>query len=518
MGSIEPADLLLQSQALYLRQDSLAIDQRNESRRLLVRILRRVGRNSRAESRVDAVFELEHRLAELYPEPVAARQPIIAENVFGIASLETTFPEFPWRRFLAARGVVKDTIIQVPPRDQIPELIALFHATPVSVWRDYMTLRLILSYGSYLDEGTDRLVAEFDAARSGIAYTPLKRRERAWRVAADILPDPIGRAYVERYLTDTTVVEVHKIVDWTLLAYRERIEAADWLEAETRRRAIEKLDAITVVVGEPPGWNNFDFFTPIRGSLFSNAYSRQQLRHRSALARLLSSTEDEEDPSAPSKNPLDDIFFSPISVGAYYLPTLNSIVVPAAYLQAPYYDPSASLAVNFGALGTTIGHELGHAFDDQGARRGPDGQITDWWSAKDNEQFVAKGDKLSRHLSAFEAAPGIPLNTALTLGENLSDLVGVEIAFRAMELAHHAGRGEGVAREDAQAFFISYAQKRRAKRLPTIEIDFAYSNLHSPPSVRVNGILPHVDQWYSAFDVSEDDPLWVAPEDRVHIW
>ncbi|MEM9263843.1 MAG: M13-type metalloendopeptidase, partial [Pseudomonadota bacterium] len=191
---------------------------------------------------------------------------------------------------------------------------------------------------------------------------------------------------------------------------------------------------------------------------------------------------------------------------------------PAAYLQAPYYDPSASLAVNFGALGTTIGHELGHAFDDQGARRGPDGQITDWWSAKDNEQFVAKGDKLSRHLSAFEAAPGIPLNTALTLGENLSDLVGVEIAFRAMELAHHAGGGEGVAKEDAQAFFISYAQKRRAKRLPTIEIDFAYSNLHSPPSVRVNGILPHVDQWYSAFDVSEDDPLWVAPEDRVRIW
>lgn len=176
------------------------------------------------------------------------------------------------------------------------------------------------------------------------------------------------------------------------------------------------------------------------------------------------------------------------------------------------------MAVNFGALGTTLGHELGHAFDDQGAKRGPHGQLQNWWQDGDSERYRALGANLSAHLSAFEAAPGIPLNTQLTLGENLSDLAGIEIAWRALELAKSASGETSISQEEARAFFISYAQKRRAKRLPTVNINFAYSDPHSPPAVRVNGILPHIDSWYEAFDITEDDPLWLAPEDRIRIW
>ncbi|MEM8637154.1 MAG: M13 family metallopeptidase, partial [Pseudomonadota bacterium] len=518
VASIEAADLLLGSQALYLRSDSLAVDQKALAQQLLIRLLKRSTRLSRAEDRVAAVLDLEHRLANLYPDPVTARRPVSPEHVFDIVGLETQFPEFPWRRFLAARGVTQDVELQLPIHDQVGDLISLFNTIPVQVWQDYMSLRLILSYGNYLDDTTDRLVARFDAASIGVEYQASRRRERAWRVAVDLLPDPVGQAYVDEYLDDQTVADVHRIVDWTIVAFRERIQTAEWLTDQTRSRALEKLNAITVVVGRPPGWNNFEFFTPIRGSLFANAYSRQQLRHRSALARLVSSTGDAEEEGTGSDNRLKDIFFSPLSVGAYYLPTLNTIIVPAAYLQAPYYDSSASAAVNFGALGTTIGHELGHAFDDQGARRGPDGQIADWWEDADQAQFTTKGERLSRHLSTYDAAPGIALNTGLTLGENLSDLVGVEIAYRAFELERTAATGAPITQVDAQSFFISYAQKRRAKRLTTAAIDLALSNTHSPPEVRVNGILPHIDSWYGAFDIDDTNALWLSPEERVRVW
>ncbi|MEO0881274.1 MAG: M13 family metallopeptidase [Pseudomonadota bacterium] len=518
VASIEPADLLLQSRSLYLRSDPMALDQVERAQAQLKRLLQRVDWSSDTAERVAAVLDLERRLAALYPDAVSRRQPVSAEQVFGVDDLGTAYPGFPWRRFLAARGVTEDTIIQVRVSEELPGLIAAFNATPVDVWRDYLTLRFSLTYGPYLDELTARIVHRFDSARLGVEPALPTRRQRARRVATDLLPDPVGQAYVERYLSDSVVHEVEKIVDWTLLAYRERIENANWLSDDTRQRAIEKLDAIQVVVGEPPGWNNFEQFVPVRGSPFYNAYSRQQLRHRSALSRLQMPAEDPIEAAANSETRISDIFFSPISVGAYYLPTLNAIVIPAAYLQPPYYNPSASMAVNFGAVGTTIGHELGHAFDDQGAKRGPSGKISNWWDEDDKARFDAKGARLSDHLSRFDAVPGIPLNTDLTLGENLSDLAGVEIAFRALELARAAGGTDTLSKDDAQAFFISYAQKRRAKRLPTVNIDFAYSDPHSPPSVRVNGILPHVDGWYAAFDITEDDPLWLSPDHRIQVW
>ncbi|MEM9668357.1 MAG: M13 family metallopeptidase [Pseudomonadota bacterium] len=518
VASIEPAELLLETKSLYIRPDALASQQKEDAKKILTRLLRRTEIKLGMSDRIEAVLALEHQLASIYPNPVSERQPIALRHVFTSDQLEEAHPEFAWNRFLAARGIGEGVVIQVRLLDQLDDVLSVFNATPVDVWKDYLTLRLMLNYGGYLDEATALLVRQFDAARLGVEYAHAKRRDRAWKVALNLLPDAVGRAYIDQYLSDAVVDDVTDMTDWMLAAYREHIQNASWLTEGTREQAIAKLDAIRIVVGRPPGWNNFDGFRPIKGNLFANAYSRQQLRHRSALSRLRPPAADAADESQDTERLLQDIFFSPLGVGAFYLPSLNTIVIPAAYLQAPYFDRGASLAVNFGALGTTLGHEIGHAFDDQGALRGPNGQLENWWKQEDFDRFNSLGDALSKHLASYEAAPGIPLNTKLTLGENLSDLAGVEIAWQAFKMARKAQTGAPPSKDEAQAFFLSYAQKRRSKRLPTVSINFAYGDVHSPPAVRVNGILPHVDSWYTAFDVTEAHPMWLAPEDRIQLW
>jgi len=214
-----------------------------------------------------------------------------------------------------------------------------------------------------------------------------------------------------------------------------------------------------------------------------------------------------------------DIFFSPLTVGAYYLNGLNLVVIPAAYLQAPYYDPAADMATNFGALGTTLGHEIGHAFDDQGSKRGPHGQLENWWTADDRARFDALGEALSDQFADVEVVPGMRIDTALTLGENLSDLAGVTLALDALREAK-AAREEGadLTPEDLRAFFTSYAIKRRTKRLFALQMELAGTDTHSPPADRVNRILPHIDAWYDAFGVTEGHALWIPPDERVRIW
>jgi len=194
-------------------------------------------------------------------------------------------------------------------------------------------------------------------------------------------------------------------------------------------------------------------------------------------------------------------------------------------LQAPFYDPHADLAVNFGALGTTIGHELGHAFDDQGSKYNWDGQLEDWWQPADRARFEAAGAKLAAQFANYEALPGVPVNSELTLGENMSDLVGLEVAYQAyltVRARHGQSDQSAYTPEDAQEgsrrFLLGYAQKRRSVRLPDKVLALSLSDPHSPPVHRVNGALRNFDVWYEAFGVTEDHALWLAPEDRVRIW
>ena len=515
--ALDVSSFLLGSRDLHLRTDAPAVAQRAEATRLLARLLRRTGTYRRVNDRVTAVLAVERALADVAPDVAVRRVPIRPEQVFSLEQLQARFPDFHWGSYFAARGLGGTSQIHVQSLEALPELIAIFHATGIDVWKDYLILRLMTRFGPYLDPVTEGVALQLDAVLKGADYARPSRRERARQIATSLMPDVVGRHYISAHVDDAAIEDVERMTAHLKAAFRKRLLAADGLAADTRATALEKLDRLQLVVGAPPGWNDYDGYAPDRRSLFGNVYLRRQLRHESSRLRLLSQAAGVEAGNERSDEVLGDVFFSPLSVGAFYLPSLNTIVVPAAYLQAPYYDANASLAVNFGMLGTTLGHEIGHAFDDQGSKRGPSGRLRNWWTVEDRDWFDGVGAALSDQLSAFEAAPGVPLNTRLTLGENLSDVVGVDLAFDALERAADAA-GRNLTVEDRQAFFVGYAQKRRSKRTDAVIWEFATTDPHSPPEVRVNGILAHIDAWYEAFGVTAGDALWLAPEERVRVW
>ena len=512
-----PADLILGSPDLYIRQDELARNVREEGATLLEGLLRRgVGRRN-IEERVQAVLELETRLARLAPTPIRERNPANVAQYRSVEDLAETAPEFPWLIYLTRRGLGSDPRVNIAPFAGLDQIADTFVQTPVRVWRDYLALRIILRYGDYLPEDIATATHQIAQFYSGIERPLPSRYERASRFAQWVMPDVVARRYVETELSADTERAVEIMAEQMRAVYRRRLSRSPWLSEQTRAAALAKLEALEFMIGVPPDWNEFGDYSPDKDDLFGNAYQKLQSRHRTTLARL------RERPVDGVRN-IDalrrNIFFSPLRVGAYYLPRLNAVVLPAAYLQPPFFDPDASAAYNFGALGTTLGHEIGHAFDDQGSKYGPTGALENWWSADDRSQFDHLASQLSSQFSGLEAAPGVPLDPALTLGENMSDLAGLETALAGLiDVLDEGPPISASERKRAlQDFFLSYAIKRRKVRRPETDAQLSSNDRHSPPDLRTNIILPNIDAWYDAFDITPDDALWLPPHKRLRIW
>jgi|GEM_PF-2091842 len=518
--SLEAGDLLLGAREDYIRDDGAALAKQEAGIALLKDLLRGTGGTRRVGSRVRKVIALETEIARLYTPPETLRNPARDDVFMSLDELEAYAPGFPWRVYFEAQGISQLDRIHVRVHENLSALVDVFNKTPVRVWQDYMRLRVLDAYGLYLSDKIARATEALHAVRRGTVYEPVALEVRAGRLADQLMPDVLGRLYMETYFDARLEGAVLEMAEAVRRAYRERILASDWLSPETKSRALTKLEAVKFFVGGPDEWNDYSGFSPNAKSLFNNVYWSRQLRKESSLRRLARRA----DTPRPSLEALrSHVFFSPRQVGAYYLPRLNAVIIPAGYLQAPFYDAHADMAVNFGALGTTIGHELGHAFDDQGSKYDWDGQLEDWWQAEDRAWFEAAGAKLSAQFATYEAAPGVPINTALTLGENMSDLAGLEVAYQAY-LEVRAGdtsatETSAIERlEGARRFLLGYAQKRRSVRLPDKALSLSSSDPHSPPVHRVNGAIRNFDVWYEAFGVTENHALWLAPEDRVRIW
>ena len=514
--SLEMADLLLGTRHHYIREDQYFVTLRAEVAEELVGLLRQTGQRRDLNRRVRAVLNLETKLARLHPAAETLRNPS-RDNVFlSLEELESQYPAFPWASFFSGSNVRDTSRIHVRLGDNLEAITHLFNKTPKSVWRDYLRLQLIIRYGPYLSDPIAEQVERFQAARRGTELAVLTPEDKAGRLAASLIPDVLARAYLQTFSTDNRLDNVHAMAEAIREAYRQHIMAAEWLSGDTKQRALEKLDGVEFIIGGPVGRNNYSQYAPLKNRLFTNVYWARQLRKEAALSRL-------DRPKGTKRPGVDTLrshlFFSPLRVGAYYLPRVNTIIIPANYLQPPYYDPAADMAVNFGALGSTIGHELGHAFDDQGAQYGPDGQLENWWTPQDRANFKALGQKLSAQFAAYEAAPGVFINPDLTLGENLSDLAGLRVAYRAYQDYLAATGGPLSDLQDAkQRFFLGYAQKRRLLRRSGWALEQALTDPHSPATYRVNGIVRNLDLWYEAFDVGPEHELWLAPEDRVTVW
>ena len=453
------------------------------------------------------IYDLELSIARVHWEPAKRRNRDLTYNLKAIEQLEVFAPSAPWRKMLASAGL--DALGEVVLRedDAVQRTAEILAATPPATLKEYLKFHL-------LNTNADVLPASFDAASfaffgAELRGTP-KQKERWKRAVAAVdgaLGEAVGKIYVERHFPADSKAMMLDLVGNLRAALDQRLGELDWMSPETRARAAEKLSKFTTKIGYPDKWRDYAALEVIAGDAYGNSKRAQKFEWDFEVARL--------------GGPVDrsEWGMTPQTVNAYYNPTLNEIVFPAAILQAPFFDPQADAAVNYGAIGAVIGHEIGHGFDDQGRKSDGDGVLRDWWTAEDAERFKARADRLGAQYAGYEPIEGFPVNPGLTMGENIGDLGGLAMAYHAYKLSLN---GEDAPIIDGltgdQRFFLAWAQVwRRSVRDEQLKNQIA-TDPHAPAQYRVNGVVRNMDAWYEAFGVTAEDDLWLAAEERVRIW
>jgi predicted metalloendopeptidase len=416
-------------------------------------------------------------------------------------------PGFDWQAFMDSAELGTRKAVVVNELTAVRDIAKLVGSTPLPTLQDYLTFHHFNSYAAYLPK-------RFDEARFAFYGTTMrgqpKQRER-WKRGVDVvngaLGEQVAQVYVAKYFPPESKAKMETLVANLRAALGERIDALQWMTTETKSRAHEKLATFVTKIGYPDKWKDYSTLEVKRDDLLGNVRRAALWEWHRQLARL-------DQPVDRSEWQL-----MPQELNAYYNPQNNEIVFPAAILEPPFFDPNADAAVNYGAIGAVIGHEIGHGFDDQGRKFGPDGSLSDWWSAADNTAFTERAQKLSAQYSGYEALPGLKVNGQNTLGENIGDLGGLNMAYHAYQLSLKGKPApviDGLTGD--QRFFLSWAQVWRAKYRDGVMRELVMSDVHSPAYFRVNGPVRNMDEWYKAFSVQAGDKLYLAPAERVSIW
>jgi endothelin-converting enzyme/putative endopeptidase len=324
----------------------------------------------------------------------------------------------------------------------------------------------------------------------------------------DSLGEAVGQIYVQRHYPPEADRQVHELVDDILAALKDKIEHNSWMDNATRKAALEKLASFDPRLGHPKKYIDYSSLVVKRDDLFGNAIRSEQFDWNLQLKRF----------PKPVDRGLWDML--PQTNNAYYDPSKNQITFPAAILQPPYFDPNADPASNYGSIGATIGHEIGHGFDDQGRLFDPLGRLRDWWTPASAKAYTTRTAELVKQYDSYEPIPGVHIKGQLTLGENLGDLGGLEVAYAAYR-RYVAKHGEPPVIDGLtgdQRFFIAYGYSWETKQREGALRSQLLSNPHSPAEYRVNGVVRNLDAWYKAFNVKPGDKLYLPPEQRVHIW
>jgi predicted metalloendopeptidase len=460
-----------------------------------------------AAAEAKAIVALETEIAKVQWSAVENRDPVKRYNKMKVAELKTLAPNFDWTTYLKDTGVGKAQEVIVSQPSYLQGLDKIIAATPVETWKSYFSFRLISAYANYLSQDfEDESFAFRGAVLSGTKVNrPLEKRAIA-EVNRD-LGEVVGKVYVEHYFPAERKKQVEEMVHNFVLAYKERIETLDWMSPETKKQAQAKLAKISVKIGYPDKWRDYSSLTIKRDDLVGNVMRTRAFEHQRGVEKL--------------GKPVDrtEWGMTPQTVNAYYSPTMNEIVFPAARLQAPLYDADAEPAINYGAVGISIGHEMSHAFDDSGSQYDGDGNLRNWWTKEDGEKFAAKAKVLVAQYGGYSPVQGYNLNGQLTLGENIADNAGAIMASRAYKISLKGKPApviDGYTAE--QRIFMGLAQARRGKARDAALIAQVKSDPHSPAEFRVNGSLRNHPGYYEAFDVKPGDKMYLAPEDRVIFW
>ena len=504
--SIGQSGLSLPDREYYLKDDPQFAEIRAKFLVHVEKMLALAGHTD-AKREAKLILELETRIAKLHWEVAKRRDRDLTYNPMSVDSLQKDAAAYPWAAAFRSSGFsgLKDVV--VTEWSAVPALAKLFTDTPVTSWKAYLDYQFLTTEASVLPKAFD--LENFDFYGRVLEGQPQQRErwKRAVQAANVALGEAIGKIYVEKKFPPASKQAMETLVENLRKGYAQHIANVPWMTAETKKVALEKLAAFRPKIGYPDKWRDYSKLEVKPGDAFGNHERAAVFEWNRQLRRLNQPTD------------RDEWGMTPQTINAYYNPVFNEVVFPAAILQPPVFDPRASAAVNYGAIGAVIGHEMGHGFDDQGAKSDAKGVLRTWWKPEDVSAFKKRTEGLVEQYSVFEPLKGLHLNGQLTLGENIGDLGGVTIAHDAYLISLHgapAPSADGYSAD--QQFFMGWAQVWR-----TLDRDEALRNQvmtdpHSPGEYRINGVVRNIDAWYTAFRVQPTDKLYLAPEKRVRIW
>ncbi|MFZ5749012.1 MAG: M13 family metallopeptidase [Pseudomonadota bacterium] len=461
-----------------------------------------------ASAKADRIFALESAMARVMWSPTESRDIAKLNDPQTIEGLTRKAPDFDWALMLKTAGLDSAPTFLMAQNTALTALGRIFTATPVETWQEYLAFHFVSDGAEFLPKAFDDAKFDFYSKTLAGVETQRERWKRGVQMVNNALGEAVGKIYVARHYPPAAEKQMAELIENLRDAYQERIEASTWMDADTKKAALAKLAAFEPRTGHPATYIDYSSLKVDRADILGNAMRAGEFEHRLQLDRF--------------KKPVDRTLWemTPQTVNAYYNPLMNQITFPAAILQPPFFDPKADPAVNYGAIGAVIGHEMGHGFDDQGSQFGPTGKFENWWTDAAKEAFQKRTAALAAQYGAYEALPETFVNGELTLGENIGDLGGVEAAYAAFK-RYEASHGklpviDGLTAD--QRFFLAYAQAWRTKVREGAARQRLLTDPHSPAKFRVNGIVRNVDAWYAAFNVKPGDKLYLPPEQRVHIW
>jgi predicted metalloendopeptidase len=502
---VDQSGLGMPDRDYYLSDEARFKEIRGKYEEHIARVLALAGRKD-AKAVAARVMAFETRLAKASWAPVDLRDVDKVYNPFDVAGAEKATPGIDWSGWLAAVGIANDQLIVGQP-SYFVELGKALDGAPLATWKDYLNLRVIDAFSPYL---SNAFVQEhFDFYGRTLTGTPeLKPRwKRGLAETEAAMGDLLGKVYVARHFPPEAKHRMDELVANLLKAYAVSIDELDWMGPDTRREAHDKLANFTVKIGYPEKWKEYPGLGIRRDDLAGNVLRAREVNAKREFAKL--------------GKPIDrtEWYMTPQTVNAYYNPLGNEIVFPAAILQPPFFDMNADDAVNYGGIGAVIGHEISHGFDDQGRKFDGKGVLRDWWTADDNTRFQARANQLVAQYSAFSPLEGMNVNGQLTLGENIGDLSGLAIAYKAYRLAQGGQPApviDGYAGD--QRFFIGWAQVWARKYREDELRKRLLTDPHSPAEYRCNGIVRNMPAFAAAFGVKAGDGLYLPPEQVVRIW
>ncbi len=493
----------------YLRSDERFAATRKAYATYISRLFA-LGNQTDPEGAAARIVSLETEIARLQWDRARNRDRNATYNKMGVASLQASTPHFDWQSYLAAlpagaKDKVSEVIVRQP--DYMKAIDAVIDDVPVATWKEYLAFGLISAYADGLSAPFVDSDFEFNGKALAGRQVLQPRWKRGVSEVEQVLGEPVGRLYVERHFKQEAKARMDALIRNLLAAFKVGIDELEWMSPQTKLEAQAKLAKYKLKIAYPDQWRDFSKLEVKPGDHIGNLLRYRQFQDDDSWGRL--------------GKPVEKWRwgFTPQTVNASYSPTNNEITFPAGILQPPFFALDADDAINYGAIGAVIGHEISHGFDDQGRKSDGDGNLRDWWTPEDARRFDERAAKLGAQFESYNPLPGMKINGRLTMGENIGDLSGIAVAYRAYKISLNGKTAPVVGGFTGdQRFFLGYAQIWRTKARDEALRNQLLTDSHSPGQYRAFVPLTNIDAFYTAFNLKPGDKLYRAPEDRVRIW